>query len=180
MGLPALRHDRLELDRRDFGRADSLSFNVLTLVADEKYERAIEDLNAFVENDSGYPSLRSRIERHANHGIDLINAIRTKRNFPGFKSLTAAKQNELKEKTLFHFEELKFVLKKIERIQVDVKLEDIRSTVIVIRALVFAGLGIVMVAFVQEISHGLFNTAFFVIDDWLTSSANYLMELVGL
>lgn len=180
MGLPALRHDRLELDRRDFGRADSLCFNILTLVADEKYDRGIEDLTAFVENDSGYPSLRGRIERHANHGIDLINAIRTKRNFPGFKSLTAAKQNELKEKTLFHFEELKFVLKKIERIQVDVKLEDIRSTVIVIRALVFAAFGIVMVAFIQEISRGLFSTTFFVIDDWLTSSANYLMELVGL
>lgn len=181
MALPVLaKPEKLQVDRNDFGRADSLSYNILTLVADERYDRALEQMREFVEKDSGYPVLRNRIERHMNHGMDIVSAIRTKRNFPGFKSLTASKQNELMEKTLYHFEELKMVLKKVERIQVDVKLEDIRSTVIVVRAIVMAAIAVVIVAFVREASRGLFSTLLDVVDDFFGMITDYVLSFLGL
>lgn len=180
MGAPVINHQKIDFDRRDFGRADSLSFNILTLVADENYDRAISQLNSFLETDSGYPSLRDKIERHVGHAIDIINAIRTKRNFPGYRSLTAAKQNELKEKTLFHFEELKQSLRKIERIQVDVKLEDIRSTVIVIRAVVVCAMAIMVVAFLKDISEGLLLTSSRVFDERINYATNLILDFLGL
>lgn len=181
MGLPALaKPDKLQVDRKDFGRADSLCYNILTLVADERYDSAIEQIREFVEKDTGYPVLRDRIERHMHHAADIVSAIRTKRNFPGFKSLTASKQNELMEKTLYHFEELKLVLKKVERIQVDVKLEDIRSTVIVVRAVVMAAVAVVLVAFVREASRGLFMTLMDVVDDTFGMITDYVLSFLGL
>lgn len=180
MGLPVINHQKIELDRKDFGRADSLTYNILTLVADEKYERAVNDLTSFLETDSGYPSLRAKIERHCGHAIDIINAIRTKRNFPGYRSLTAAKQNELKEKTLFHFEELKQTMNKIERIQVDVKLEDIRSTVIVIRAVVVCAFFVLFVAFLKEISDGLLLTSSRVFDERINWATNQILDFIGM
>ena len=172
--------EALVIDRKDFGRSDSLSHNVLTLVADEHYDRAIENLKNFLENDSGYPALPMRISRHIKHAVDIVNAIRAKRGFPGFASLTAAKQKELIEKTLFHFEELKYVLRKIERIHVDTKLEDIRSTAIVIKAIVYAAIVVVMVAFLREASKGLFYTLSSVIEEYFSRVSDFICDLIGI
>lgn len=179
MAAPKLTPENFQVDRNDFGKADSLCFNVMTLVADEKYDRAVKQLEEFNEKDSGYPTLRTRTERQISHAIDIVNAIRTKRNFPGFKSLTASKQNELLEKTLFHFEELKYILKKIERIHVDVKLEDIRSTVIVLRAIVLSVVAILVVAFIKEVSGGLIYSTLSVLEEIFGTAADWFLNLVG-
>ena len=103
-----------DLDLSELGRPDTLRYNILSFVINEEYERAIKTLNDFLVSESDYPNFKNKVERYSLHGIDLIYAIRTKRNFPGINALTRTKQQELKEKFREHFNELKVILRKIE------------------------------------------------------------------
>lgn len=164
----------------DFGKADSLRYNILSWVLDEKYDKSINEMRRFIETPSEYPNFRGKAERFVNHAIDLIYAIKAKRNFPGIASLTRAKQQELREKFKEHFRELQFTMKKIEKIQVDLRIEDARSTIYVIRALCLAALGIATLAFILEIINGLALTGHVVITDLVDRGTNWLFSLIGL
>ncbi len=147
------------------GRAHTLRFNVLTYVVEENYDKAIDELNGFLKKDFEYPKFKERVERFIQHAVDLVNAIRAKRKFPGAQLLTMSKQHELNEKFAAHFSELQYVLKKVERIHDDVKLEDVRSTVWVVKALSTAATVIAITAFLLDIRNGLLHTTMFVMDD---------------
>jgi len=164
----------------DFGRADSLRYNILTWVLEERYDRAIQEMKDFVEKPSEYPNFRDKVERFASHAVDLIYAIKAKRNFPGIASLTRAKQQELREKFKEHFKELQFVMKKIEKIQVDLRIEDARSTIYVIQALWVSGFAIAALAFALEIFNGLAVTGTVVANDLLGRGVDWLFNLIGL
>lgn len=157
---------KINIDRSEMGRADTLRYNVIVFVVEENYDRAIMELESFLERDSEYPKFKSRVERYVKYGIDLINAIRAKRKFPGIYSLTMAKQQEITDKFHEHFHELQHVLKKIEKVQNDMKLEDVRSTVYVVRAVVNAAFAIAILAFVLEGFRGLMSNAYVVADDF--------------
>lgn len=166
-------------DRADLGRPDSLRFNILTWVLDERYDKAIEELRDFLEQPSEYPNFKSKITRYIHHSVDLIYAIKAKRSFPGINSLTRAKQQELREKFKEHFRELQYVLKVVEKIQGDLRIQDARSTIYVVRALWFSLLGVVLLAFWIEIFHGLAKTSYIVFDEAFGNIANWLAELIG-
>lgn len=123
-----------DIDASDLGRPDTLRYNILTFVINEEYDRAIKTLKEFLESDSEYPNFKLKVERYLLHSIDLIYAIRTKRNFPGVSSLTRTKQQELRDKFREHFKELRFMMKKIEDSLEELRLNDVRSTHIVVRA----------------------------------------------
>jgi hypothetical protein len=179
MGLPARKQaTQFQIDRSDMGKADTLRFNVLSYVVEENYDRAIETLIEFRDKDSDYPKFKERTERYVSHAIDLVNAIRAKRNFPGMKSLTVAKQQELGEKFASHFHELQYALKKIEKIQVDVRIDDVRSTVWIIKALMHAALAVMVIAFALDVSHGLFNTTAIVLDDFFQTLTSMIFGKV--
>lgn len=164
----------------DFGKADSLRYNILTWVLDERYDRSIQEMRDFIEKPSDYPNFKDKAERYVSHAIDLIYAIKAKRNFPGIASLTRAKQQELREKFKEHFRELQIVMKKIEKIQVDLRIEDARSTIYVIRALWISGFAIAALAFVLEVVNGLAITSSVVVSDILGRGVDWLFNLVGL
>src|SRR6185312_7473140 len=116
MGLPAKKDQfQLQVERHDMGKADTLRYNVITFVVEENYERAIQELRTFSEKDSEYPKFKEKTERYISHAIDLVNAIRTKRKFPGAAFMTMAKQQELNERFREHFNELQNILKRIEK-----------------------------------------------------------------
>ncbi|WP_374073306.1 hypothetical protein [Bdellovibrio bacteriovorus] len=167
------------VDRADLGKPESLRFNILTWVLDERYDRAIEELKDFLEKPSEYPNFQSKITRYIHHSVDLIYAIKAKRSFPGINSLTRAKQQELREKFKEHFRELQYVLKIVEKIQGDLRVQDVRSTIYVVRAAWFAVVAIVALAFWLEIVHGLAKTSYLVFDDAFGQVANWLADKIG-
>ena len=179
MGVPKIRNE-FHIDRQDLGRADTFRFNVVTYVVEENYDRAIFDLKAFLEKDSAYPLFRGRIERYIAHAIDLVNAIRAKRRFPGASSLTMAKQQELNDRFREHFNELQLVLKRIEKIETDLRIEDMRSTVWVVKALVNSVLVIAVLAFIMDVSHGLFMTTAIVTDDIFLQVTDWIFKKIGM
>lgn len=182
MGLPARKESReiLPIDQSEMGKADTLRFNVATYVAEENYEKAIDELKCYLEQDSVYPKLKQKIERYILHAIDLVHAIRAKRKFPGASALTMAKQQELNDRFIAHFSELQYILKKIEKCKEDLKQDDIRSTVWVLRALTYSIFAIVAVAFAMEVSNGLFHTALLVVDDVFLGLTKWLFATLKL
>ncbi len=179
----ALKEERKsphDLDISDLGRPETLRYNVLTFVINEEYDRAITYLKDFLNKESPYVSFKLKTERYVQHSIDLIFAIRTKRNFPGLSSLTRAKQHELKEKFKEHFQELKFVIKKIENCEEELRLNDVRSTQIVVKAVWISVVLMAVSALGIEMFRGLGLTAYTVFDEYVTISLDWIYKVLGL
>ena len=170
---------QLDGERTDLGRPDTLRFNILTWVLEENYDRAIQELKDFSQNPSPYPTFQERVERYLMHSVDLIFAIKAKRNFPGINSLTRAKQQELREKFKQHFRELRIVLMKVEKIETDLRIEDVRSTIYVVRALSVAVVIILSLSLLTEIFQGLAQTVGIVVDDGLSRALDSFLDLIG-
>lgn len=167
------------LEKADLGRPDSLRYNILTWVLSERYDKAIQELSDFLEKPSDYPNFKEKVARYVNHSTDLIYAIKAKRSFPGINSLTRAKQQELREKFKGHYKELQYALKIIEKIHGDLRIQDARSTIYVMRALCIAVVSVLALALWLEIVHGLMKTSVIVLDDSFGKLANFLAEKVG-
>ena len=170
----------MKLDNLDMGKPETLRYNVLNWVLNEKYDRAIEALKNCVDEDSEYPDFKEKAVRYLNHCIDLVYAIKAKRNFPGMNSLTRSKQQELKEKFKIHLRELQSTLMRIEMIRHDLRIKDVRSTIYVVKALWIAGLCVIMLAFFMEMIHGLASTSTVVFGDLTDQATNWLFSLIGL
>lgn len=180
MGLPAASDRTLYMvDRKDMGRADSLRYNVISFVREENYSRAILELEKYLDKPSDYPRLKDEVERFIKHAIDLVRAVEMKRSFPGMTRLTVAKQQDLKLKVKQHVDELVFCLKKIERIEIELRVEDVRSTIIVVNAVVLSVFGLAVVAFVLELSRGLLLNTFVVVDDSFRNVTDWFFALIG-
>lgn len=182
--LPQLKKkplaDEIGMDRQDMGPADTLRYNIMVFVVEENYDRAIEELRNFMEADSEFPKFKDKVFRYVEHAVDLINAIRAKRNFPGASSLTMAKQQELKERFHEHFNELQRVLRSIDKVQAELRIDDIRSTVWVVRALVNSLFAIVIIAFLLEASRGLAANLWIVLDDVFLTLTDWVFKTIGL
>ncbi len=171
---------KLETERADMGRVDTLRYNILNWVLEESYDRALKELREYLEAESEYPNFHERVNRYVLHGIDLIYAIKTKRHFPGINSLTRAKQQELREKFKEHFRELQQLLKKVEGIEADMRITDARSTIYVVKALWLSCVCILIVAFMAEFVRGLGYTMLVVFDDIVINSLNWAFKMIGM
>lgn len=156
---------------------EELKRNVLILVTDGKYDEAVELLHRFLSIESDYPNYKNKAERFVKHSIDLINAIRAKRNFPGFNMLTRSKQQEIGDKITDHYNELQFSLSRVGVILQQIKREDVRSTLWLFRALVYAGWLIMIITLLVEVSGGLYRIGGLVIDDVVEKFLNWLFAL---
>lgn len=177
MGELALRSKRTaDIDASDLGRPNTIRYNILTLVINEDYEKAIQGLKQFLDDGSEYPNFRAKVERYVLHGIDLIYAIRTKRNFPGLASLTRTKQQELKERFREHFKELKFVMRKIEESMEELRLKDARSTIMVVRSFALALTVVFAAGLVLDLFYGLGSTVEIVANEYIDKSFTFILD----
>lgn len=176
MGEKALENRKKsgELDMNDLGGVNSLRYAVLTAVINEDFEIAISKLKEFLAQESDYPQFRLKIERYINHSVDLILAIKTKRNFPGLNSLTRSKQQELKEKIKEHFQDLKQGLKKIEKSMEELRVADIKSTYLVVKSFWLSIAAVFVSGFLIDFFHDVGVNAYTVLDE----KSAQLLELI--
>ncbi|MEK6628771.1 MAG: hypothetical protein AABY53_09105 [Bdellovibrionota bacterium] len=165
-----------DIDITDLGRPDTMRYNILTMVINEEYDRAIATIKEFIETDSDYPNFRVRIEKYSLHSVDLIHAIRTKRNFPGLSGLTRTKQQELRDKFKEHFNELRFVMRKIEECMEQLRINDVRSTNMVIKSFWFSLVVVFVTGFFLEIIRGLGYTAEVVFNGYLDKVMSFFFS----
>ena len=173
-----LRRKLGESQRKDLGRMDSLRSTISALVVGENYDRARDEMEAYVALKTAFPVFQQRAERYVQHCSELIQAIKTKRNFPGLASLSLAKQQEIHEKVIEHFEELKMHLKHIEKIEHDCKVDDVRSTIWVVRAACHGTALIFLVGLFIDIKSGGFSSFMVVTDHTLDVLTSWLSHVV--
>lgn len=164
----------------DIGGRDSLRGTILAHVSSENYQGAIDDLKSYVDSRHEYPQFRARSDRYLSYAVDLVNAIKAKRSFPGMQHLSMSKQQELYDRAMEHFEDLKVTLKKVEQIEREVKLDDVRSTVWVVKASIYSIFAMLILAFLIELSRGVLPATFVVFDDMFGDIVNWLFDQIGM
>lgn len=174
----ASESDRLFLDPglspNQMGKADSLKHNVLSAVMNEEYEKALFCLDQFQKTKSEFKTFHQKTERFVSHAMDLVRAIRTKRNFPGLNQLTRAKQQELRDKFKEHFNELQQALGKIEKVYLDLKVTDARSTVWLIRTFFYSVVICFLVWTVTLFAGGLSQSISILVDSAIGRILNFI------
>ncbi len=169
-----------EFDLSDLGTPDTLRYNVLTLIINEEYDRANHHLKDFLNTDSEYPNFRQRTEKYIKHSLELIQAIKSKRDYPGMALLTKTRQAEVREKAREHFQDLKSVLRKVEICQEELRLTDIKSTTILMRTIWLVVVFIAIAAFVKELVDGLGSTFLIIFDQQLGEWIHLFFISVGI
>jgi hypothetical protein len=170
--------ERMRASVRD-GSANSVRAQILTMVANENYNKAVEELKAYAESKHEFPQFRVRAERYLAYAVDLIHAIKAKRSFPGLQHLSMSKQQELYDRAMEHFDDLKATLRKVDHIEREVKLDDVRSTVWVVKALIYSVFAVLVLAFMLELSRGVLPAATIVVDDVFGNIINFIFDKIG-
>ena len=171
---------QLQAKTKEAGRIDSLKRTILSYVAGENYEAAKDNLEGYIAYKSDFPLFQDRAERYKNHCLDLIQAIQLKRNFPGISSLSFSKQQEIHEAVLHHFEELKVTLGTIQKIERELKLEDLRSTTWFLNTFSQALFLVAIVAFTMALKGGLGHSFLLVVDHLTDQVSEFVGGLFGL
>lgn len=153
---------------------------ILNHVTEERYDKAIDELTKYLNSKSQYPDFKERAERYVQYGIELIHAIRAKRSFPGWNALNMSKQKELFDKALLHYEDLRATLGKIEVIEREVRVEDVRSTVWVMQACVYSVCALLFFALLKEITGGVLPSASLLLDSTTSQIIDFLFEKLKL
>lgn len=160
---------------------DGIRQVVLGEVASGRYDKAKKEIDSYIAERSSYPNFQVRADPYRKYAIDLVNGIEAKRNLTGVGSLPLSKQQEIFDKVLEHFKELKVNLKQIERHEREAKLDDIRSTTWFLKTFMYALLGVVALGFFVEMSHGgLGNSFLIVFDAVLAEAVDKLLSAVGM
>lgn len=172
--------EQMQASLSSIGSVDNLRHTIMTYVAQEKYDRATEELNAYLDSKPDYPMFRERAGRYLTYCVELIQAIRAKRSFPGWSALNMSKQKDLFERALEHFEELKRTLTKIEVIEKEIRVEDVRATVWVVQAFFYCVSAVLMFAFLRELAGGVIPSVNLLFESGLNNLVNIICDKLGL
>jgi hypothetical protein len=156
---------RMQASLRDVGDIGTMRHTVITLVASENYQKAISEIEKYIESKSDFPQFQEKTRRYVQYAIDLINATKAKRSFPGLQYLAMSKQQELFDRAMDHFDDLKLTIKKVEKIE--------------IKALIYCCFALLVLGFLIEVSRGVLPAASIVVDDLFGTLTNKLFDLIG-
>jgi hypothetical protein len=171
---------RMQASTKDVGAVDTFRHNILSHVATEAYTTAIDEIKEYADSKGEYPAFKDRAGRYASYAIDLVNAIKAKRSFPGLQHLSMSKQQELFDRAMEHFEDLKHTLRKIEQVDREVRLEDVRSTVWVVKAVVYSVTVLLTVGFLLETSKGVIPAIDVLLDQSFGDVTNWVFDKIGM
>lgn len=158
------------------GASDLVRNVILGHVVEQRYDTAIRELTEYLDSKPQYPDFKERSEKYVQYAIELIHAIQAKRSFPGWNALNMSKQKELFEKALMHFEDLKATLGKVEIIEREVRVEDVKSTVWVMQACVYSICALLLFAIIREISGGVLPTASTLLEITTGQAVDFIFE----
>lgn len=174
----ALSHKLSEITR-DLGRPGSLRRMILGFVIVENYDKAKSYIQEYINARKEYPNFQNRAQKYVRYATDLVQAIQTKRNFPGFATLAISKQQEINDHVVNHFDELKQILKRIERTESETKLADLRGTAIFMTTLGHAVLFSVSLLFAVAVSRSLGYSFTIVFDALVYDLTNWVEKFLG-
>ncbi len=166
--------------KQDLGRVDGLRYTILSLVVDGRYNAGCKELEAYVEGKSDFQSFQKRSQKYIRYCQDIIRAIETKRNFPGLSAMSLAKQQEIYDRVIVHFDELKKTLNRLERIEREYKMDDVRSTMWVVRVLMNVVIFFYFFLLMMDFSGGVSNSFELVFDAVTYDFTSKIVKILGL
>jgi hypothetical protein len=126
-------------------------FGVLMSVSEKKYTEAINFLKKYQERKSHESVYRKKTEGIFKYAEELIHAIEAKKNFPNLTALAQAKQEEIHQKAMENWESLKVSMRRLKTIESDLAIADARSSIWVIKSLLFSFVVILSTWVINEI-----------------------------
>lgn len=166
-----------KLAQKGLGRADSLRRVVLTYVVAARYEDAKKQIQNYFDAKADYPRFQNRCRRHLDHCKDLVNAIESKRNFPGLAHMALAKRQELFDRVIQHFDELRTYLRQMEMIDKETKILDLRSTTWVLKTVMNSVFLIFTVAFLIDYFGQMEQNFLIVFDQMVTDLVKFALKI---
>ena len=94
--------------------------------------------------------------------------------------LTRSKQNEMRERVRDHFQELKMVMRKVEASQEELRIIDIKSTTILVKALWMSTVMVFISAIVIEVAQGMGSSFVEVANGYADILIDMLFNYLGL
>ena len=168
--------EELDLHSRVTGRLDTMRNTVLTFVAERQYEVAIRELRLYQKFKSDLEVYKLRTDRCFNLCEEMILAIKALLSAPDLRAMPMAKRQTIYEGVVRKFEGLKQALDKLDQVENDIKIKDVRWTVKVLQVTcVCMGLLALWVATIEGL-RTLDKPSEVVIHD----ISNFLMSIVGL
>jgi hypothetical protein len=173
-------YNRLKALLRDAGQSDSLTHSILHFVVESKYDRARSELKRYQESKPHYPQFAPRTARYFEHCLALIEALEIKRGVRGFHQMSVSKQHGIVERVQAQGEDLSHTLKKIEQIERQIKLEDLRSTVIFVRALMMSAMGMMIIFVMVQMTKGIWPTMMVLVEKYSGELLDRVFAMIGL
>lgn len=158
------------------GRLDGLRYTILSLVVEGRYDTAIAEISFYANSEQKLHVFRTKAQRYLNHCEELIRAVESKIKFCQTKTITRSQKHQLYVMVMKHFHELTDSLKKIERIENDIRVNDLKSTVWVLKAFIMCTGILIMFGMIREALMTMHDPFMVVIND----SVEFIFKLVGL
>lgn len=144
---------------------ESLKTAVLSAMVDQKYEECESLLSNYSSSYDKFVEFQFRAEPYINHCLNLVKSIQIKRGFPQITSMPIIKQQELMDKVVDDFNELRLYLVRIEVMHKEVIYRDILSMTILIRTIMVCAVIFTVVAGAISIGAGGFDFLLNFIDE---------------
>ncbi len=122
---------------------DSFTQAIIAITARHNFDRAKKELAYYEKEKAKIPGFTERTQHYFNHSRNLIDAIAAHKNIPNFELLRTAKKKALREQVILYLKNLQETLIRIERVDNDLKVQDVRSTVWVVRTFGFCFITII-------------------------------------
>lgn len=165
------------LGRSELGARGDFLRRVVTYVVEGHYQFAEREIHGFISNRANYPEFEERISRYRSHSLELIMAIKSKRELNDSMKLSNSKTQELREKVFAHFQELRKILMRFEQIERELKVEDLRSTIWFVGGGVLSLIGVFSVLLMQEILDGAGSAFISTTEEIFGLIVNYIFDL---
>jgi hypothetical protein len=166
--------------RKETGSLNTLRGIVLTHILQSNYDLALKEIEGYAEDKKEFPAFKIKAHRYITHCRDLIAAIQGKRELQGLSALPAPKQKDMFEKIVDHYEELKKHVRQIEAIGHETYLDDIRSTVIVLKVTTYCVITVLFVALTLDLFGNIFITYNNVALDVSGDFTSWLFDFIGI
>lgn len=159
-------------------RVGTLTHRIMMLVAYKSYSQAVQELNDYInERSKELAALYLGAHKYILRCQTLISAVEKKRSIPGLDHQTANKQQEVFELIKEYFKELKTQLKGIENVEHALLVEDVRSTVWVVRVFTYSLFAVFAAGFIIDISTGSYDTIVTVSHDYFIDFCDWVLGL---
>lgn len=158
------------------GQLDGLRYTILSLVVEGRYDTAIAEINFYGNSERKLQAFRNRSKRYFIHCEELIRAVESKMKFCQTRTITRSQKHELYMMVSKHFHELVDSLKKIERIENDIRVKDLKSTVWVLKAFFVCTSLLLAFAMTKEAITTMREPSLVLVDDLV----DFVFKLIGM